>query len=91
MIEPALLESIAEYYGHYRHDPALLMRLRDTFPQVRFTLCRDDEVVNAKPVFEGNGVNLYLVGGDHCLTLTRSFEAAMGVVVAEVDDDEVEA
>lgn len=35
-----------------------------------------------------DGFNLYLVGGEHCLSLTNSFDNAKGVVVADVNDDE---
>ena len=88
MIDAALLQLIADCYGSNRDDPAVLSYLRDCFPQVRFTYCNDDEVGRVKPVLARNGFNLYLVGGEHCLSLTSSFANAKGVVVADVDDDE---
>lgn len=87
MINAALVEQIAACYGERRHAPAVLARLRDAFPTVRFTLCSDDEVGRARPVLERDGFNLYLVGGDHCLTLTNDLATASGVVLAEVGDD----
>lgn len=87
MIDTALVEEIAARYGECRHDPAVLTRLRDAFPTVRFTLCSDDEIGRARPVLERDSFNLYLVGGDHCLTLTNDFATASGVVLAEVGDD----
>lgn len=88
MIDAALVQQIADCYGSNRKDPAVLSYLRDCFPQVRFTHCNDDEVGRAKPVLACNGFNLYLVGGEHCLTLTNSFDGAKGIVVADVNDDE---
>lgn len=88
MIDAALLERVAACYGGSRHDPAALTRLRNTFPGVRFTHCNDDEIGRAKPVLECDGFNLYLVGGEHCLSLTNGFTDAKGIVVADVYDDE---
>ncbi len=87
MIDAPLVEQIAACYADRRHDPAVMTLLRDTFPQVRFTHCNDDELGRTTPVMECAGFNLYLVGGEHCLSLTNNFESARGVVVAEVDDD----
>jgi hypothetical protein len=88
VIDVALVQQIADCYGSNRDDPAVLSCLRDCFPQVRFTHCNDDEVGRAKPVLECDSFNLYLVGGEHCLSLTNSFDNAKGVVVADVNDDE---
>jgi hypothetical protein len=88
VIDAALLQQIADCYGSNRADPAVLSYLRDCFPEVRFTHCNDDEVGRAKPVLVCDSFNLYLVGGEHCLSLTNSFDGAKGIVVADVDDDE---
>lgn len=87
MIDAALVKQIADCYGSNRNDPAVLSYLRDCFPQLRFTHCSDDEVGRAQPVLESEGFNLYLVGGEHCLSLTNSFAGAKGVVIADVDDE----
>ena len=64
--------------------------LRASWPGVHFSLCQDDDVSGVDPVKSGPGLNLYLVDGRaHCLALTSDFEAATGLVVAEVADDEV--
>lgn len=88
MIDAALLQQIAACYGSNRAEPAVLSYLRDCFPQLRFTLCNDDELGRAKPALSCDGFNLYLVGGEHCLSLTNSFDNAWGIVVADVNDDE---
>lgn len=87
MIDPALLQQIADCYAHHPGDPATLERLREQFPAVRFTHCSDDDIGRARPIMSGNGFNLYLVGGEQCLSLTSSFDNAKGVVVADVDEE----
>jgi len=87
VIDAALVQQIADCYGTCRNDPAALSYLRDRFPQIRFTHCSDDEVGRATPVVACAGFNLYLVGGDHCLALTDSFDHAKGIVLADVDDE----
>lgn len=87
MIDAALIQRIADSYAHQRHEPSAMAQLRDTFPGVRLTHCNDDELGNAAPVLACSGFNLYLVGGEHCLSLTRSFDSAKGVVIADVDDE----
>lgn len=60
--------------------------LRSEFPDRHFTYCMDDDVVMAKPVYEGGSFNLYLVdSSDHCLSLTNDPEVATGIVVAEIE------
>jgi hypothetical protein len=88
VIDAAQVEQIADYYGKRRNDPAVLSQLRESFPAVHFTQCSDDDIARATPVLSGDGFNLYLMGGDHCLTLTTDFSGAKGVVLADVDDDE---
>jgi len=87
VIDAAMLQQIADCYGNQPGDPAALERLRERFPEVRFTHCNDDELGRAKPVMHCAGFNLYLVGGEHCLSLITDFDNAKGVVVADVDDE----
>jgi hypothetical protein len=64
--------------------------LRSQFPDIHFTYCMDDDVYAALPVLERKRFNLYLVDSrDHCLSLTRDSEIATGVVVAEVEPEEI--
>jgi hypothetical protein len=67
----------------------LLASLRQAHPGAHFTLCMDDDiVVNARPVAERPGFNVYLVNSsDHCLVLTNDLDAASGVVLAEIIPD----
>lgn len=62
--------------------------LRQDYPGVHFTYCMEDDIPNNEPMLESEGFNLYLVDGrEHCLCLTRNYEHATGIVIAEVIDD----
>jgi hypothetical protein len=69
-------------------DDAGLARLRADWPGLYLTLCGDDDVpARLPPALERPGFNLYLInGGEHCLSLTNDPEAAIGVVLAWVDE-----
>jgi len=71
-------------------DERTLARLREAYPDLHFTYCSDDDIVNAKPVAERPGFKVYLVGGTsgHCLTMTNDSEFATGLVLAAVTEDE---
>ncbi len=70
-------------------DEAVVMGLRNAYPDFHFTYCMDDDIVTGKPVLEREGFNLYLIDGrEHCLCLTNNHDVATGVVVAEVVEDE---
>ncbi len=66
-----------------------VLQLRQTFPDIHFTYCMDDDVAgNARPIYEDPRFNLYLVDSrEHCLCLTNDSEIATGVVVAEVEEE----
>ncbi|MBB3103898.1 DUF6129 family protein [Azomonas macrocytogenes] len=89
MISQTQLDEIIREVEQSSLDDALLARLRNTYPGIHFTHCMDDDiVVNAKPVAEKSGFNLYLVNSsDHCSVLTNDTQAASGVVLAEVIED----
>ncbi|MEY3220144.1 MAG: hypothetical protein RIT27_1501 [Pseudomonadota bacterium] len=64
------------------HESGLLV-LKQMFPTIHFTLCSDDDILNAKPVRETAQFNLYLVNtSQHCAVLTNDTENASGVVIA---------
>jgi hypothetical protein len=45
----------------------------------------EDDIPNYEPMLECDGFNMYLVDGrEHCLCLTRNYEHASGIVIAEV-------
>ncbi len=60
--------------------------LRTSFPGMRFTFCSTDDITVRRPVITLEQFEIYLYGGDHCLTLSNDYEAAHGVVVAEIEE-----
>jgi hypothetical protein len=64
-----------------------LLVLRQSWPELRFTLCNDDDMPARLPAaLKRERFNLYLVNGsEHCLSLTDDPQHAIGVVLAEVD------
>lgn len=68
---------------------AALGALKQNWPDLRFTFCNDDDMpARLSPALRGKGFNLYLVGGgEHCLSLTQDAGNAIGVVLAQVDED----
>jgi len=59
--------------------------LRKEFPDIHFTYCYDDDIMDSMPLQEFDDFNLYLVdGNEHCLKFTSNIDAATGVVIAEV-------
>lgn len=88
MIEPVRLEQIAEIVRRAGLEEQTLAALRETFDDLHFTYCMDDDVGGAVAYRAGPGFNLYLVDGrEHCLRLTRAPEHATGVLLARVEDD----
>jgi len=65
-----------------------LVVLKKTWPDLRFTLCNDDDMpARLPPALKREKFNLYLVNGsEHCLSLTDDPLRAIGVVLAEVDE-----
>ncbi|MGZ8175996.1 MULTISPECIES: DUF6129 family protein [Methylobacter] len=69
-------------------DESTVSVLRQQHQSIHFTYCMDDDLPNNTPVIEHKDFNLYLVDGrEHCLCLTNDYEAATGIVVAEVIAD----
>jgi hypothetical protein len=66
-----------------------LVNLKQTWPDLRFTLCSDEDMpARMPPVLQRAGFNLYMVGsGEHCISLTTDMEQAVGVVLAWVDEE----
>jgi hypothetical protein len=66
-----------------------LASLRSAWPDLRFTLCNDDDMPARLPAaLKRERFNLYLVNGsEHCLSLTDDPSQAIGVVLACVDED----
>ncbi|MBI5007991.1 MAG: hypothetical protein HZB95_12810 [Nitrosomonadales bacterium] len=68
---------------------AALDSLKESWPDLRFTICNDDDMpARLPPSMQSGSINLYLVGGgEHCLSLTQNIEQAIGVVLAQVDEE----
>jgi len=63
--------------------------LRQEFPEIHFTYCSDDDIIESNPIGSFENFKLYLVDGhDHCLKFTSNLESATGVVLAEVYEGE---
>jgi len=90
MIVPETLEKIANAAASFGalNDQALAA-LKQTWPDLRFTFCNDDDMpARLPPILQDGRFNLYLVGGgEHCLSLTQNMEQAIGVVLAQVDEE----
>lgn len=90
MLSADTLQQIADtaVSGGISNDAAL-DTLKKTWPDLRFTFCNDDDMPARLPPALRNGkFNVYLVGGsEHCLSLTTDYEQAIGVVLAQVDED----
>lgn len=90
MIVAETLEKIANAaasFGDLNDDA--LASLKQTWPDLRFTLCNDDDMpARLPPALRREGFNLYLVNGsEHCLSITDDPLQAIGVVVAWVDEE----
>lgn len=84
VIDEGLVSKAAELTAGRVIDTLLHEELMQSFPGIRFTLCSEDDIHAGKPVLEGEGFYIYLVGSsDHCLTLTNDYALATGVVIAE--------
>lgn len=71
-------------------DEQALDSLKQSWPDLRFTFCNDDDMpARLPPSLQCGSFNLYLVGGgEHCLSLTKDLEQAVGVVLACVDEED---
>ena len=65
-------------------------RLQEHFNEGRLTICSDMDIPGqAKPVYQGQGFDLYLVDASQtCACLTNDLDAACGVVLALHDEEE---
>ena len=82
------MQSIASVIRAQALDEAMVSNLRSDYPGIHFTYCMEDDIPNHEPMLESQGFNLYLVDGrEHCLCLTRNYEYATGIVIAEVIEE----
>ncbi len=90
MIVPETLEQIANSTASLGAlNEHALATLKQTWPDLRFTFCNDDDMpARLPPVLRCENFNLYLVNGsEHCLSLTDDPRQAIGVVLAWVDEE----
>ena len=88
MISPEQLQDIASAIDAQPLNESVVAMLRYQYPGMHFTYCMEDDIPNHEPVLELPGFNLYLVDGrEHCLCLTRDYEHATGIVIAEVIEE----
>jgi len=90
MIEPATLARVAEILAasESRTVGDIAKVLKAELDLVVST-CDEDDICGVKPLAETPGVNLYLLSSSGaCLGLTRDPEMAIGVVLAQVTEDD---
>jgi len=88
MIQQDVIEKIAGKVQESTLDGTITGILRRIWPDIHFTFCSEDDVHQAKPVYESNEYFLYLVdNSNHCISFTSSFDAATGVVIAECEEE----
>jgi len=88
MISPEQLQRIAAAIRSQNLNETMVASLRSEYPGIHFTYCMDDDIPNHEPMLEDPSFNLYLVDGrEHCLCLTRNYDHASGIVIAEVIAD----
>lgn len=65
-------------------------QLRAAHPGVPFSMCSDNDIPSRlKPLATGEGFALYgLNTSEHCAALTSQLDAADGIVIGIVDNDE---
>jgi len=87
-MQQEIVNRISNFTLNMGLNESTLSTLRQEFPEIHFTYCSDDDILDAAPAQEFDSFNLYLVdGSDHCLKFTSNFETATGVVIAEVFED----
>lgn len=90
MLEVDKVSSISEQVKQHAYiDDAVVSSLRESYPEIHFTYCQDDDITAGNPVIENTNFNIYLIDGrEHCLCLTNDYDTATGIVIAEVEPDE---
>ncbi|MGR8933403.1 MAG: DUF6129 family protein [Gammaproteobacteria bacterium] len=88
MLNPDRVQEIAAEITAAGVAESTVAALRQSHPDMHFTYCMDDDIPNNTPVVSAEKFNLYLIDGrEHCLCLTRDYDAATGLVIAEILDD----
>jgi hypothetical protein len=89
MIAPERLDQISAVVEKAGLSDQTLMALREAFQDMHLTYCMEEDIGVGTPVRCEEGFNLYLVDGrGHCLQFTTDLDAATGIVLAEVEDEQ---
>ena len=84
MLTKSIIDTIANAVSESDFSAAGVAAVKKAFPGLRLTYCLLEEMGAKIPYRECDGFSLFLVGdSEHCLSLTRTPEAAVGVVIAE--------
>jgi hypothetical protein len=94
MLETSLLDRVLNQVGEHANKPddELVTLLREVFSGVHFSVCNDEDLPpHAKPAAGNAFCRLYYVDSSaHCLQLTSDAEAATGLVVGLLDEEDDE-
>ncbi len=86
MISESTIDAIQTAVSTSDFTAAGIATVKQAFPDLRLTYCLLEEMGAKEAYRECDGFSLFLVGDSgHCLSLTRSPDDAVGVVVAEDD------
>lgn len=89
MMPPERLEQIARIVEGAGLNAQTVDMLREAFPDIHLTHCMDDDIGVIEPARRAAGFNIYLVdGSEHCMRFTTEMDAATGMVLAEVDEEQ---
>jgi hypothetical protein len=89
MIEPERLDQVTLIVDKAGLNDQTLMALREAFQDMHLTYCMDEDIGVGEPVRREMGFNLYLVDGrGHCMQFTTDLDAATGIVLAELGEDQ---
>lgn len=91
MISRELLDMVCAALADGKAQQAgIVQTLRAAFPGVAFTVCNDNDIPSRiKPLVRGEGFALYGIGSSgHCAQLTADPEAANGLTIALIDDED---
>ncbi|MBO8085677.1 DUF6129 family protein [Marichromatium sp. AB31] len=84
MIAPERIEQVVAVVSRIGVNAQTVQALRESFDELHFTLCLEDEVGVREPYRELPGVSLYLVGAgaSGCAALTDDPAEASGLLLA---------
>lgn len=83
MIDTQLLDCIGQRLCLLGLSEQSQVTLRQEFAELHISFCLEAELGAAEPYREYEGFSLYLVGGEHCLTLIDDPTSAHSLLIAE--------